>query len=51
MSGLARQRLAEERKAFRKDKPFGFSAKPMKGEDGCEDSRFAELRSHAAVRG
>lgn len=33
--GLARQRLAEERKTFRKEKEFGFSAKPMKNADGC----------------
>ncbi|GHP03080.1 SUMO-conjugating enzyme sce1 [Pycnococcus provasolii] len=28
MSGIARGRIAEERKAWRKDKPFGFVAKP-----------------------
>lgn len=43
MSGLARQRLAEERKTFRKEKEFGFSAKPVKTEDGCEYSRFKLL--------
>lgn len=32
--GLARQRLAEERKTFRKEKEFGFSAKPTKNADG-----------------
>jgi hypothetical protein len=34
MAGLARQRLAEERKEFRRNKPFGFSAKPKKQSDG-----------------
>ncbi|KAL4434609.1 hypothetical protein ABPG77_002732 [Micractinium sp. CCAP 211/92] len=28
MAGVARSRLAEERKAWRKDKPFGFHARP-----------------------
>lgn len=31
---LARDRLTEERKEWRKDRPFGFYAKPMKLEDG-----------------
>nr|ACM50882.1 E2 ubiquitin conjugating enzyme [Ulva fasciata] len=35
--GLARQRLAEERKTFRKEKEFGFSAKPTKNADGSMD--------------
>uniref|UniRef100_A0A7S0UUN9 SUMO-conjugating enzyme UBC9 n=1 Tax=Polytomella parva TaxID=51329 RepID=A0A7S0UUN9_9CHLO len=34
MSGIARTRLQEERKNWRKDKPFGFSAKPDTNEDG-----------------
>lgn len=35
MSGVARSRLAEERKAWRKDKPFGFHARPETEADGC----------------
>jgi len=31
---IARARLAEERKEWRKDHPFGFHAKPMKNADG-----------------
>ncbi|KAI0822860.1 ubiquitin-conjugating enzyme 9 [Trametes gibbosa] len=34
MSGICRARLAEERKQWRKDHPFGFYAKPTKGPDG-----------------
>jgi len=34
MSGIALGRLAEERKAWRKDHPFGFVAKPKTNEDG-----------------
>lgn len=34
MSGVARMRLAEERKAWRKDKPFGFHARPETASDG-----------------
>lgn len=34
MSGIASARLAEERKSWRKDHPFGFIAKPTKNEDG-----------------
>ncbi len=33
--GVARSRLAEERKAWRKDKPFGFVARPETAENGC----------------
>jgi hypothetical protein len=33
--GVARARLTEERKAIRKDKPFGFVARPEMAEDGC----------------
>ena len=34
MSGIAQARLSEERKAWRKDHPFGFIARPMKNPDG-----------------
>lgn len=34
MSGVARARLAEERKQWRKDKPFGFHARPETATDG-----------------
>ncbi|KAG5634415.1 SUMO conjugating enzyme Hus5 [Sphagnurus paluster] len=34
MSGICRPRLAEERKQWRKDHPFGFYAKPSKATDG-----------------
>eukprot|EP01091_Cochliopodium_minus_P006285 TRINITY_DN1616_c0_g1_i1.p1 TRINITY_DN1616_c0_g1~~TRINITY_DN1616_c0_g1_i1.p1 ORF type:complete len:158 (+),score=48.17 TRINITY_DN1616_c0_g1_i1:44-517(+) len=34
MSGLARQRLAAERKAWRKDHPHAFYARPTSNEDG-----------------
>ncbi|KAF8511109.1 ubiquitin-conjugating enzyme/RWD-like protein [Hysterangium stoloniferum] len=34
MAGICRTRLAEERKQWRKDHPFGFYAKPSKGPDG-----------------
>jgi len=34
MSGICRARLAEERKQWRKDHPFGFYAKPAKAADG-----------------
>lgn len=34
MSGVARGRLAEERKQWRKDKPFGFHARPVSKDDG-----------------
>ncbi|KAH9997332.1 ubiquitin-conjugating enzyme/RWD-like protein [Russula vinacea] len=34
MSGICRPRLAEERKQWRKDHPFGFYAKPTKAPDG-----------------
>ncbi|KAM7532674.1 hypothetical protein Aperf_G00000130448 [Anoplocephala perfoliata] len=35
--GIALQRLAEERKAWRRDHPFGFVAKPRKNPDGSLD--------------
>uniref|UniRef100_A0A2K5RKY6 SUMO-conjugating enzyme UBC9 n=1 Tax=Cebus imitator TaxID=2715852 RepID=A0A2K5RKY6_CEBIM len=34
MSGIALSRLAQERKAWRKDHPFGFMAVPTKNPDG-----------------
>ena len=34
MSGIALGRLREERKAWRKDHPFGFIARPTKAPDG-----------------
>ncbi|KAI1712346.1 ubiquitin-conjugating enzyme domain-containing protein [Ditylenchus destructor] len=34
MAGIAAGRLAEERKSWRKDHPFGFIAKPTKNDDG-----------------
>ena len=35
MSGIARSRLAEERKVWRKDRPHGFFARPATGADGA----------------
>eukprot|EP00878_Enallax_costatus_P005684 GHUV01005961.1.p1 GENE.GHUV01005961.1~~GHUV01005961.1.p1 ORF type:complete len:160 (+),score=7.96 GHUV01005961.1:240-719(+) len=37
MSSTAKARLAEERKSLRKDKPFGFVAKPEQNADGSID--------------
>lgn len=55
MSGLARQRLAEERKTFRKEKEFGFSAKPVKNADGYRAQTScvsaSVLRSQLKVQG
>jgi hypothetical protein len=34
MSGIARGRLQEERKQWRKDHPYGFFARPDNNEDG-----------------
>ncbi|QRV85837.1 ubiquitin-conjugating enzyme [Ceratobasidium sp. AG-Ba] len=34
MAGICRTRLAEERKQWRKDHPYGFYAKPVKAPDG-----------------
>nr|CAD7405796.1 unnamed protein product [Timema cristinae] len=34
MSGISTTRLAEERRAWRRDHPFGFVARPMKTSDG-----------------
>lgn len=36
-TSIALQRLAEERKTFRKARPFGFSAKPVTKPDGSVD--------------
>lgn len=35
--GIARGRLLEERKAWRKDHPVGFWARPVAGTDGSSD--------------
>jgi ubiquitin-conjugating enzyme E2 I len=35
--GIAKSRLAQERKTWRKDYPFGFVAKPQTKEDGAVD--------------
>jgi hypothetical protein len=43
MASIARGRLAEERKAWRKDKPFGFFAKPETNADGCVVSLFLSM--------
>lgn len=37
MSGIAAGRLAEERKAWRKDHPFGFVARPALNPDGTRN--------------
>ncbi|KAL1914823.1 uncharacterized protein VTP21DRAFT_7915 [Calcarisporiella thermophila] len=37
MSGICLARLAEERKQWRKDHPYGFYARPAKKEDGTLD--------------
>lgn len=37
MSGIAAGRLAEERKAWRKNHPFGFIAKPSSNPDGTRN--------------
>jgi len=37
MSGIAIGRLTEERKAWRRDKPFGFWAKPTANPDGTRN--------------
>lgn len=51
MSGLARQRLAEERKTFRKEKEFGFSAKPVKTPDGYGAHSSLRVHQRAAFAG
>lgn len=42
MAGIARGRLAEERKAWRKDHPHGFHARPFKNPDGSTNLMFWE---------
>jgi Ubiquitin-conjugating enzyme len=37
MSGVARKRLVEERKSWRKDHPIGFWARPQPSADGSTD--------------
>ncbi|KAI9592592.1 ubiquitin-conjugating enzyme 9 [Syncephalis fuscata] len=37
MSGICQQRLAEERRQWRKDHPYGFYARPRKNDDGSMD--------------
>lgn len=37
MSGIARGRLIEERKAWRRDHPYGFYARPVSKGDGSSD--------------
>ena len=34
-TSVARSRLCEERKTWRKDRPFGFFAKPETNDNGC----------------
>lgn len=41
-SGVARARLAQERKDWRKDKPFGFMARPESSDDGCVQAQQHE---------
>ena len=36
--GVAQQRILAERKNWRKDKPFGFFARPEVQDDGCDCS-------------
>ncbi|KAK1922104.1 ubiquitin-conjugating enzyme/RWD-like protein [Papiliotrema laurentii] len=43
MSALAQARLAEERKQWRKDHPFGFYAKPQKQADGTLNMMLWEV--------
>jgi hypothetical protein len=54
MSGVARGRLMEERKAWRKNKPFGFHARPETNADGWVWSsvfaREGEALCHAFTR-
>ncbi|KAG0657649.1 E2 SUMO-conjugating protein ubc9 [Rhodotorula mucilaginosa] len=42
MSGISERRLAEERKQWRKDHPYGFWAKPKKAADGTLDMKTWE---------
>ncbi|KAH8090919.1 ubiquitin-conjugating enzyme 9 [Filobasidium floriforme] len=43
MSSLCRNRLAEERKQWRKDHPFGFFARPKKETDGSQNLMIWEV--------
>ena len=43
MSGIALGRLAEERKSWRRDHPFGFIAKPTKNADDSLNLMFAPI--------
>lgn len=40
MAGIARGRLQQERKTWRRDHPFGFVAKPRNAADGSQDVMF-----------
>ena len=44
MTSMAKTRIAEERKAWRKNKPFGFHARPETGADGS-----ASCSTHTAA--
>ena len=50
MAGVAMARLAEERKNWRKDKPFGFHARPETLDDGCVCTCM-HVRLHARCQG
>ena len=43
MASMAEKRIAEERKSWRKTKPFGFHARPETGADGCVVDRATLL--------
>ena len=40
MAGIARRRLQQERKTWRRDHPYGFVAKPRNAPDGSQDVMF-----------
>ncbi|CAK0785873.1 hypothetical protein CVIRNUC_009086 [Coccomyxa viridis] len=44
MSGVAHQRLSQERKQWRKDHPFGYVAKPKTNSDGSVDMMHWQCR-------
>ena len=44
MAGIARGRLQEERKTWRKDHPHAFVAKPRSRDDGTRDSFTCPIR-------
>ncbi len=48
MAGIARQRLMEERKSFRKNRPFGFFARPCTLQDGTQVLMLSSKRSAVA---